>query len=263
MSARGVVRQQRPGDVTPAPCITLSPRRIICVLSLIILALTTAHIILMTLYALYPGTSESGANPLRELSKLFDMDSEGNPPAWYSSFGLLVCSGLLGIIAFDSLMKKRWFSRQWIVLAIIFLYLALDEGSGLHDRRIISLRSVLGQMGISFASWLYSWVLVAIPVLLIFGSWYWRFLLHLPRNIRLLFLLAAATYIGGAVGVETMTWYFDRLWGGFVRTDTAFVLLVAVEESAEMVGALIFIHALMSYIRSHVGEIRLRFDDRR
>jgi hypothetical protein len=257
------VDEQCAGESGQGLRVSLSPRRITYALGLVILGLTSAHIILMTLYSSYRATDESGWNILRDLSTLFDLDAEGNPPTWYSSFGLLVCSGLLGLIAFDKAQKRDRYFRHWALLAMVFLYLSIDEGARLHDRGIIPLRSVLMQSGIFYFSWLYSWVVVAILVLLLFGSWYLRFFLHLPKRTQLLFLLAAAVYIGGAIGVEMIAGYYTQLRGGFERTDMGFIFLAAIEESAEMIGALIFLHALMSYIRSHVGEVRLRFDDGR
>jgi hypothetical protein len=86
-----------------------------------------------------------------------------------------------------------------------------------------------------------------------------RFFLQLPRTYQILFSVAAVTYLGGALGVEVITGYYEQLQGGVGRTDFVFELLVAVEECAEMSGVLIFIHALLLYLQAHVGGVRLRF----
>jgi hypothetical protein len=247
------------GHSAPETCISLSPRRIIYALGLVIVMLTSAHIILMVLYALDPPTDASRLSAVRFFSTLFDLNGEANPPAWYSSFLLLVSAALLSVIAFDKRRQQDRDARHWMVLALVFFYLSIDEGSRLHDRTVEPLRSLLSLGGMFY----YSWVIMAIPALLLFGAWYLRFFLRLPRRFQIQFSVAAATYIGGALGVEIITGYYDQLRGGVGRTDIVFVLLVALEETAEMVGVLVFIHALLSYLRLHVGGVRLHFGDGR
>ena len=71
----------------------------------------------------------------REISRLFDLDGEGNIPAWFSG-------SLLLTIAYISLLNS-WFSRQlgetkvakrfWMSLFFIFLFFSFDEVGGIHE----------------------------------------------------------------------------------------------------------------------------------
>ncbi|MFP8877143.1 MAG: hypothetical protein VCB99_09590 [Myxococcota bacterium] len=64
----------------------------------------------------------------------------------------------------------------------------------------------------------------------------------LPSKIRFLFILAALIYVGGAVGVERATDWYDV----HDLLDTlAYNLWTAVEETMEMAGVIVFIYALL------------------
>jgi hypothetical protein len=65
-----------------------------------------------------------------------------------------------------------------------------------------------------------------------------------------LFVAATALYIGGAMGMEMV--------GGFIITTKGmhplfYAIATTLEESLEMLGIVVFIHALMSYIKTYVG----------
>jgi len=57
-------------------------------------------------------------------------------------------------------------------------------------------------------------------------------------------VLAAIVYVAGAAGIEIVEALVDRLSGSF-----SFSLLTIVEETLEMAGLVIFIHALLSHLK--------------
>jgi len=68
------------------------------------------------------------------------------------------------------------------------------------------------------------------------------FLRRLPRPTAGLFILAGAIYVGGAVGMEII--------GEPLDSDTlTYNLLTAVEEGMEMCGVIVFMHALLRYMK--------------
>ena len=88
---------------------------------------------------------------------------------------------------------------------------------------------------------------------------YLPFLWALPARTRWLFILSGAIYIGGAVGVEWATiWYEenDQL------NTLAYNLWNAVEESMEMTGVILFIYALLGHIAANPKTtfLKVRFD---
>jgi len=68
-------------------------------------------------------------------------------------------------------------------------------------------------------------------------------------------MAAAATYLGGALGVEMLGGRYASLYG---TKTLAYSLLVAVEEGLEMAGSVLFIDALLDYLRRDVAGVALR-----
>ena len=80
-------------------------------------------------------------------------------------------------------------------------------------------------------------------------------MLDLPVRIRILFIIAGSIYVMGAMGLELVGGYHADTYG--VR-NTTYVVLVSIEEILEMIGVVIFIYALMSYISSMLPGLNLR-----
>ncbi|MEH2122274.1 hypothetical protein [Nostoc sp.] len=182
--------------------------------------------------------------------ELFSLDGEFNIPAWYSSFTLLFCSGLLKVIT--AMKTKDRYFVYWKTLSLIFFYLSLDEAFSFHEILIIpSVRESLHLNPIFFETW----VIPGIVLVGVFAFKYLKFLLHLPYKIRYLFLIAAIVYVGGGLGMEMV--------GGLLRVDfgrhTLITLIgIFVEEFLEMVGIVIFIYALLAYLSSLRESIQLK-----
>lgn len=181
---------------------------------------------------------------------LFSLNGELNIPAWYSSFSLLFCSGLLKAIT--AIKTKDRYFVYWKILYLIFFYLSLDEAFSFHEILIIpSLRESLHLNPIFYETW----VIPGVILVGVFAFKYLKFLLHLPYNTRYLFLIAAVVYVGGALGMEMV--------GGLLRIDFGRRSLIAltgiiVEEFLEMVGIVIFIYALLAYLSSLRESIQLK-----
>lgn len=188
------------------------------------------------------------------LIHLFDLDEENNLPSWFSASLLLGSAVLLAIIAHFERKSRARCSSKWAILAWTFLYLAVDEAASIHELLIRPTDELLGPKlttGIFSATWVVPALAVAAP----FAFSFFRFLLHLPAKVRSLFLLAGTLYIGGAVGLEMISnWYFEQHL--FNLTYSIFVTL---EESLEMAGAIVLIHALLLYIEANYLEVRFRF----
>jgi len=67
---------------------------------------------------------------------LFNLNNEMNVPAWHSSSTLLLCSILLGLIANHKMREGDGYSLHWVGLALIFVFLSLDEAISVHERLI-------------------------------------------------------------------------------------------------------------------------------
>lgn len=180
----------------------------------------------------------------------FNVNRESNIPTWYSTLLLLTCAVLLGIIALAQQQSGKAGARHWKGLALIFLYLSLDETAVIHEKLTIPLQESLHVTGFLY----FGWVLAGAAVVVAVGLIYARFIFRLPPPTRRLFILAALLYVGGALVVEAISanqWY---------QTDSESLLFSAIgtiEELGEMLGTVVFIYALSSYIRDYVGEFRI------
>lgn len=184
---------------------------------------------------------------------LFNLDREINYPSWYSSFTLLFCAILLGIIAAAKKNQGDRFLSHWKALGFIFLFLSLDEILSIHEILIIDdLRKALNLGGFFY----FIWVIPGAIFVLLTALAYLKFLRHLPQKTRQLFLLAGSIYVGGALGMEMVCGYYADAVG---QRNVIYGLMVSVEEILEMVGVIVFIYALLSYIGSYLEDIDLRF----
>lgn len=182
--------------------------------------------------------------------ELFSLDEELNIPAWYSSFTLLFCSGLLAVIT--SIKKTDKYFIYWKNLSLLFLIFSLDEAFSFHEILIIpALREQFNFSPIFF----HTWVIFAIPAIIFFLYKYFKFFLNLPKKTRYLFLLAAILYVGGALGMEMVSGLLRESFGRLAPITT---IAIVIEEFLEMVGVLTFIYALLTYFSSFQEIIHLK-----
>jgi hypothetical protein len=178
--------------------------------------------------------------------------AERNIPTAFSSLILIIASVLLFVITLLKWRKPKSFYVIWLLLSVGFFYLAMDEAMILHE-------TILGQeggviLGRQFSGFLrHAWIipfLFTIPFLILL---FYKFLLNLDNRTRNLFMISAALFVGGAVGIESI--------GGYIKDTTGidnwwYYLEVAAEESFEMAGVITFIYALLDYLYRNYQAIK-------
>jgi hypothetical protein len=172
---------------------------------------------------------------------LLSVNAEETIPTWYSTLLLYSASMLLALIAAIKLSNRDPFKYHWLGLAITFLYLSMDEGAVIHEIFADPLQAAFNTSGYLA----FGWQIIFVPLVILFALLYLRFLVHLPARIRNLFLAAGLIYVGGAVLVEAISanrWYID---GG---VTFPYLAIGTVEELFEMLGVVLFIFALLSYM---------------
>jgi len=184
------------------------------------------------------------------VSDYFDFGVEGNIPTFYSAFAILVCSGLLAVIT-----KARWHvpggkGGYWLGLAIMFLVLALDEAAEIHEWASNIMDTYMTGEGYLY----YLWVLPYSVIVLVIGLIYLRFVFSLPRQTRNLFIIAGVTFIAGAIGFEMISANAVEELG---EDSVVYTVLYTIEELLEMLGIVIFLHALLRYITEELGGLEL------
>jgi hypothetical protein len=188
------------------------------------------------------------------LVPLFDLDEENNLPSYFSASLLLLAAVLLWIITAFKRRSGAPFASKWTALAWAFLYLAVDEAASLHELLIRPTQELLGPKltgGIFVAAWVIPAVGITVPFALSFR----RFLLHLPKKVGSLILLAGSLHMAGAIGVEMI----GHRYLTHHTLDLTYSMFVTLEESLEISGVIVFIHALLLYIEANYPEVRLRF----
>jgi hypothetical protein len=182
----------------------------------------------------------------------FYVDNDVSVPNYFSSVMLLLSSALLGLIAKFKNRRRDAFARHWICLAVIFLFLSIDETVGFHESFVGRLRESFHATGIFY----FAWVIPAIPLVLIFALSYLKFLVQLPGRTRYRIALSGMVYVGGALGMELLGGWYYQLYRG---SGIGYAILVTVEETLEMSGLVLFIFALFDYIATELKEVRFQF----
>ncbi len=198
-------------------------------------------------------------NDVFGLVEMFDVDSEKNIPTFYSFLTLLFSSALLSIIAFGKKVNNSGYWLHWTGMAAIFLFLSIDEFASIHElfNRPISLAlNVSRHINMEDASDYprYLWVIPYGILVIVFFLTYLRFLLDLPGEVKLLFFIAGLIFVSGAIGCELIweIWYDPG-----VSHTIGDEIITTVEEMLEMAGIIVFIYALLSYIKSEYRKLTI------
>ena len=205
--------------------VTLSPRALARVLLITAFALLACHGVLSVYHY-----------RVEELPwlliQLFDVDQENNLATWFSEFLLLTACACTWVCARKKRADGDPWVRHWTVLVVGFLLMAIDEVAGVHE----SINSVI----------VMTWAIPAGIASLFVGLAFVPFLRHLPRRTALLFVLAGLGFLIGAAGLEIIG---NSLVAQKLRDTLEYKLWTLVEEGLEMVGVILFIHTLLSYMR--------------
>ncbi|MEM1042398.1 MAG: multidrug transporter [Bacteroidota bacterium] len=175
------------------------------------------------------------------------LDQERNVPTFFATGLLLAASALLLLVAGVVRRRGGRDAGYWSVLSAGFLFLALDEFVGFHERLSYALRTALGTEG-----WLhYAWVIPGLAVALGVAAAFVPFLRRLEPWLRGRVLVAGALYLGGALGLEVV----GGAWASAVSDfDLVYALLTTVEETLELAGVVAFIYALLLYLERRAAE---------
>ena len=200
----------------------------------------------ITMQYLFDRSGEASDTFISVYAQLTNSNLESSIPTWFASALLLFCAILLAVIALAKHIHQDKYARHWLGLAVIFLYMSLDEGAMIHEELTDPLRAIFNASNYLY----FAWMIVGIPVALTVALIYSRFVLDLPPHIRKLFILAGCSYIGGAVVIEAFSanmWYLND------GASLPYMIVGTIEELFEMLGAITLIYALLL----HIGQIEL------
>ena len=227
----------------------VSRRKVARALGITILALLLLDIAVNVLRAV------TGRGHIFGIVPMFDLAEEMNIPTLFSTLLLVATAVLLHQIHVANKSLPHAASRHWAVLSFIFLYLAIDEFTELHEKLSRPMQKLTGILPGSFEYW--GWVIPYAVLVVIAAAYFLPFFLKLPRRFQLFFAASAAMYIGGAMGCEVLEGLYLTVTHknpGTASADVPFVILVALEELLEMSGAALFFCSLLEYLEGISGE---------
>lgn len=193
---------------------------------------------------------------LAPLEKLFNIDVEQNLPSLFSTTLLLTAAVLLALVTVLTTREQDPDRLKWLALCGGFVLLAIDENCSFHETLIEPMRGVMGSEapGIFYLAWVVPALLGVAAVGVFFLGFIWR----LPPWMRNLVVIAGSLYLGGAIGIEMLDGRYAKTHG---EANLGYQLLMHLEEALEMAGSIVFIAALLSYLRERFPGMALQLAD--
>ena len=228
--------------------ISISPKLLTCLLGIIVFILAIVSV--SGQYIIYRTDLQE-----MEFISLFDMDNESSVPAVFSVLLLFSSACLLSLITILKWKNKEHYVISWAILAVGFLVMAMDEGASIHEKLMPIMHMILGDNIPSI--FFFPWVIPAILAIAIIAPFFVKFIIDLPIKTRLLFILSALIYLGGALGTELVSGFYAGIYG---MKNFGFNLIATFEEILEMGGIILFIQSLQGYIKENYGSIQFKFN---
>jgi hypothetical protein len=225
--------------------VRIDPKRVAYVLLWVVVVLSLFNSWLLGLHFLL------GESAPDDLAEYFDFDIEGNIPTLDSAVTVLICAALLALIARVNWNRPGGKRFQWTGLSVLFLFLAFDEGTAIHEQLSDFFERYMEATGALYFLWVVPYGIATLLLAIVYLKFVWE----LPKVTRARFIAAALLYVGGALG-------FDML-GAIVAErsgyDTViYTVLYTIEEMLEMVAIVVFIHALLCHLATETGGLVLR-----
>ena len=211
--------------------ITISPKkilRVLIVISVVLVFFSLLGDLAFNIYSRHFGLD------------IFNVDNNISISTWYSSSLLLICALLLVNISYSQTIGKGNYKLYWKILTIIFFALSITKATSFHKHVFRLTSSMLDRMGISVPSFIIGLVLI-----LIFFLFYLRFFMKLQKKVQRLIFIAVMVYVAGSITMELVGGLYSHLYR---RHTPIYSLLSGFEELFEMIGSVIFLYALLSYI---------------
>jgi len=246
MASAGFLDRVSGSTVTAAarpPVVRLSAARLARLQLMLVAALAALHV------ASQAAATTLGMPFLFGWVPFFNMDADGSLPTAYQTIALLAVAAAIFNVALHLRGAGDMMAWRWAMLGAALVAVAVDDASHFHESVGNTLQAALRLGAAGPGGWYIPPALL--PVLPVMAA---LFLVALPvlRSLppptcRAL-VIAGCIYVGAAAGVETLAYHLVPSLGGF--ESFRYALLAALEESLEMIAAVIALRAVLS----HAGE---------
>lgn len=193
-----------------------------------------------------------GIKETTEIVRLVHVAEKGNLTTWFSAMLLFFSSFLLAFISRTIYKLKKPFMWHWTFLSLIFFLMSLGEAARIHELTFEALVPIF----IISKVFRNIWVILAILLFSFVVLTYANYLNHLPRKSRVLFIISGIIFVIAAVGID--------IFEGILISSNSMPrllepLLITIEELVENLAIVLFIYALLSYIKYplEISEIKL------
>ncbi len=208
--------------------LNLGAKRTTLVLTIIMLTLIAMHLL-----AMQANFNESlGWKSALEFEywhvAIFDLDEEESFGTWFSAVLLLFASLLMFYVAEHLRSMADVMSRWWMVLALGFGLMSIDEVVGVHE-----LFNTLYENS--------PWTTAGFFIVIITGFGFIPFLWHYRWRTSVLFFIAGILFTSGAVGVER--------YSGTDLQSLSYNMLTGLEEGLEMAGVILVIYTVLDFMQ--------------
>jgi hypothetical protein len=224
--------------------LTFSLQRVETWLCCILLALSAIH--LLTWYLNFYTSLD-----IFTIFRIFDFDEETNIPTLFNTALFAISALLMLVIGGHTARHRLPYARHWLFLGLVFIFLAVDEFTSIHETLVEPVRRIFDIEGGFFYL---AWVIPAMALVFLGALFLSRFIIRLPQPARRLFVLAGLIYVIGAVGMEMVQGYLTTNY------PTAYVtrrMVTFLEEFLEMMGLIVFIRGLLIYMLGRIPALEL------
>ena len=139
------------------------------------------------------------------LRRMFNTTREDSLASWFGITQTLFVALTAWVIYWVSRGASKWRRRGWLVLALFFTYMAVDDGATIHERlgTAYDVKVLAGDSAAFDFFPSYAWQIVVLPGFVIMGLFTFAFLLRELRTRRAKVLLfVALSGLACAVGLD-------------------------------------------------------------
>lgn len=183
-------------------------------------------------------TYVTGHDDMLGFLRIIDVGEESSIPTYFSTLNLVLSSLFALIIYKIEKATNRNKANYWLFLAVLFLFLSIDEGVSIHENFDYVARYLERHGVIPPLLETHKWLTFGVLFVLVTGVILYPFIRSLSRHTALYLTIGALVFIVGAIGFEYVgSWMLHT--GLAKRNDLIFKLRRILEEGCEMYGVAI------------------------
>ena len=209
---------------------------------------------------------------------LFDMDREANMPTLFNVLLFFLGALLFFLLGRTAQGRARW---PWMLMTFVFLFLAFDEGSQIHEKLMLITLRLMGSagtsredMGLFFYAWIIPYFIGAVLLAIVLLPWLFR----LEPQLRWGLMLSGTVFVFGAIFMESYSGkvaevIINQPWDPaskpwipchayppgqcMLYADKWYVTLYTIEEVMEMSGLILCAGFLMRGLERRQAKVTL------